>query len=332
MGADAEKSGKSGIWGKLEIWIGILVSFVILLASAAWEKTQPRYWRILSEGTVELHTNTFVMISWIMLCLFFVVLGFVIIWRRRQRGQQFALVELSIIMFGIMSGVTAYHMAVSSAIIFTPTEVTVLAPSWLGGESRAKLIYSQIDWLGTRMRIGWKRGLRGWDRTTVSEYLVKKKGGEETQVDLRWEENVALDMPSGIGAWNEILKAARSAGITVKPVERIISTEESGTIRSDSERSHRLETAKYCKKPDTDATDLEECMLVIRTDKEEFKRLNVEEITVNDEYVKVQGIKGTSDVAITYPTTTPATVVLEIKPYKDRPARLYTFNVAKPTN
>jgi hypothetical protein len=53
----------------------------------------------------------------------------------------------------------------------------------------------------------------GWQRDVTNEHLIKMKGEQETQVDL------GLTVK---GAWDEILNAAQSAGVTVKPTERIV--------------------------------------------------------------------------------------------------------------
>ena len=223
MSADAKKSEYT--LNKLEIWLGIIVPILVMLAFAGWAQMQSPDRHILSDGAAEVRENSFAMITGIVLSLSMVTFGVAVLWRRHWRLAPAGIVSIFI---GIMIGaLMVSRMAVSGVMMFTATDVTVSAPAWLGGETRAKLVYSQMDCLGTRKRIRWEREWHpvsyvvrwmmavkpGWRRVVDDEYFVKMKTGEETQVDL------GLTVK---GAWDEILKAARSAGVTVKPVERII--------------------------------------------------------------------------------------------------------------
>lgn len=159
-------------------------------------------------------------------------LSIAVLWRRRRRRQLFDLLEAFVVLMCIVTGFLVWLAVHTSVIRFTPTEVTVSAPAWLGGETYTKLVYSQIDWVGKRERIIWEHDPRRtnivtrmlgskpvWQPKTIEECLVQLRGGAETQMDLRWGVN---------GACDEILNAAQAAGVTVKPVERIIQPKPTG--------------------------------------------------------------------------------------------------------
>ena len=129
-----------------------------------------------------------------MLIFSIVIFGVAVLWRRRWRRLAPAGIG-SLFMGGLFGWLWISLLAGSGVMMFTPAGVTISAPAWLGGETRVKIVYSQIDWLGTRDRIQWKRDRRqerwwmkgaepGWQRVKIPEYLVKMKGGEETQVDM----------------------------------------------------------------------------------------------------------------------------------------------------
>lgn len=228
MSADVKKSGLFAFLSKLKIVLEIALGFfvpslVMFVFIVGWARQQPLERRIFSDGTVEVRENSLVLIVMLMLILSVVIFGVAVLWRRRWRRLAPAGIG-SLFMGGLYGWLWISLLAGSGVMMFTPAGVTISAPAWLGGETRAKLVYLQIDWLGTRDRIQWKRDRRqerwwmkgaepAWQRVKIPEYLVKMKGGEETQVDMSRTVK---------GAWDEILKAARSAGVTVKPVERII--------------------------------------------------------------------------------------------------------------
>ena len=227
MSADVKKSVLFADLSKLEIVLGIFVPILVMLMFVSWVDEQPPLERrIFSDGTVEVRENLLVQIATMMLSLSMVTFGVAVLSRRHWR--RLALAGMISLFIGVLfGGLMVSFTAGNGVMMFTPTGVIISAPAWLGGETRAKLVYSQIDWLGTRERIRWEQdwnprnyvmewmigGKPGWRRVEVDERLVKMKEGEETQVDMSRTVK---------GAWNEILKAARSAGVTVKPVERII--------------------------------------------------------------------------------------------------------------
>jgi hypothetical protein len=148
---------------KLEIWLSILVPILVMLVFAGWAEMQTPDRRILSDGTVELRENAFTMITAIVLILVMVVFGFAVLWRRRWR--RLAVAGILSLFMGVVLGIMLSRMAISGVMMFTQTGVTISEPSWQGGQARARLVYSQIDWLG------WAR---------ASAFAGNETGAQET--------------------------------------------------------------------------------------------------------------------------------------------------------
>ena len=102
MSAVAVKSGMVGMWGRLEIWLWLFVELAALPAFAIWGDVHSPDRTALAGGVVELRENALFIISGIALCLAMLALSSAIIWRRRRRGQRFALMELLILGVGVV--------------------------------------------------------------------------------------------------------------------------------------------------------------------------------------------------------------------------------------
>ena len=222
MTTDIERSKLRENLYQIEIGLAIVLTVGAIVLVVGWLYQLPIEQHVLLNGAIELRESPKALMVAILVCACAIILGIAMLVRNR-RGQ-LAIAGTFSLLFGVgIGGVAVWPMAVRNMLVFDPAGVTVTAPPWLGGVTRAKLVYSEIEWLGTTERIYWKRRrhlrtvLSGkekpvWDREVVYQYWVKEKAAKVTTLDLGWTVR---------GGWNEILRVAQAAGVTVKPVERI---------------------------------------------------------------------------------------------------------------
>ena len=222
MTTDTEKSKLRENLYQIEIGLAIVLTVGAIVLVVGWLYQLPIERHVLLNGAIELRESRKALMVAILVCACAIIVGVAKLARNR-RGQ-WAIAGTFSLLFGLgIGGVAVWPMAVRNMLVFDPTGVTVTAAPWLGGDTQAKLVYSKIEWLGTTERIYWKRRRHlptvlsakekpSWKREVVYQYWVKEKAANVTTLDLRWAVR---------GGWNEILRVAQAAGVTVKPVERI---------------------------------------------------------------------------------------------------------------
>lgn len=228
MSRDKAEPANPGNLSTLTVTLSILGPVAGALAFAWWVEGQPPTKSTMAGNTIEVRENWQAFLAAISLCLLTVVFALLVLLQRNWRRLRLAAL-LGLLIGFLMGGVIASRIAMSGVMRFTPTEALIIAPPWLGGETRLKLTYSEIEWLRRRQLIRWERSWHpvryavawllgakpGWKRFEKNEYLVKKKGEDERPIDP------GLMIQNG---WHEIVEAARGAGVPVKPVERIFQT------------------------------------------------------------------------------------------------------------
>lgn len=224
MSEGGTKEGWFGQLSTIEVLLSILVPAAACVALLIWTVELPLKQPGSGIGVIELRENPRAIVAAAVFSVLALVFGIAVLIRRR-RLRKLTLAALVTGFVGLyVCGIGPVN-ATKSVVIFTPTDVTVSAPQWLGGETQARFIFAQIEWLRERETMRWERDwvprrvigrlmmgeTAGWRRITLDERFIKVKGGEETEVNL-------TGFPRG--AWHEIFKALQAAGVAIKPIER----------------------------------------------------------------------------------------------------------------